>query len=265
MVKIKIKIGENEYDSYVTKDGKYLFPQTPIDMSKTETSSSASGGTAEEVLASIQKSDNPAVEAYVVSRCPFGLQMQRMIAEAVKNISVLANNIKVKYIGSVSSDGKGIESMHGAEEAAENLRQICIREEQPAKYWNYVSCQMKAQGTELSCEKSTGVDSAKLSACLGDPGRGVAFAKKDFETADQLGISGSPTLAINGKVIDEFTSDNNPVFGSSRSADEMKTTVCIASNSQPDFCSTNLDTAQAATSFSETYGSSGGSNSSSCQ
>jgi len=38
-----------------------------------------------------------------------------------------------------------IKSMHGAAEAQENLRQICIREEQSGKYWDYVRCYIEAR------------------------------------------------------------------------------------------------------------------------
>jgi hypothetical protein len=258
LVKMKIKIGTTEFDSYATKDGKLLFPQAfnmgpkPAD---TSASPAASAQTAEQIIAAIQKSDKPTLEAFIVSRCPFGLQMQRMIAEAVKNVPSLAQYVKVEYFGSVSADGKSITSMHDSQtpEGKENLRQICIREEQPAKYWNYVSCQMKASGTENSCEASTGVNSAALNACVSDPVRGVAYAKKDFAAADKYGVSGSPTLILNGATIAEFTSDNQPVFGSARSSDEIKTIVCDASNTQPGFCSTKLNPAQADTSFSQTY------------
>lgn len=49
LYKVKIKIGEEEFDSYVTKDGKLLFPQV-IDM---ESSSSASEEENEEVVSTI--------------------------------------------------------------------------------------------------------------------------------------------------------------------------------------------------------------------
>src|SRR3989344_1349321 len=258
IVKITIKIGETEFDSYATKDGKLLFPQA-FDMSGkkagdegSQNTDTTTGKTAEEIIAAIQKSDKPLVEAFVVSRCPFGIQMQRMIADAVNSVPALAQNIRVEYIGDVS--GNTITAMHGDAEAQENLRQICIREEQPTKYWKYVSCQMKA-GDTAGCQTSTGISSSQLDACVSTPSRGVAYAQKDFDLANQYGVSGSPTLIVNGAETSEFTSDNLPVFGSARSSDEMKTIVCKAFNTQPSFCSTQLNTAQAATSFSATYSS----------
>lgn len=255
LVKIKIKIGENEYDSYVTKDGKYLFPQQPIDMSQSDSATASTTQPTEEqkqqAAAEIEKTDNPMLEAYVVSRCPYGLQMQRAIAEAVKTQPQLSSYVTVKYIGSVA--GGKITSMHGDEEAQENLRQICIREEQPAKYWDYVSCQMQS-GDTSGCEPSVGVDSGKLGACVSDSNRGLAYAKKDFDLNGQYGITGSPTLILGGSTVSESS------FGG-RSADAVKSIVCAAFNSAPGFCSEQLETTQAAASFSTTYAGTGSSGS----
>jgi len=250
LVKVTIKIGTNSFDSYVTKDGKLLFPQAfEMAPKKADVVANQDAGSKKPSVqdaASVTKVDKPMLEAYVVARCPFGLQMQRAMAEAVKEQPALAQYIKAIYMGSVSSDGKNITAMHGAAEATENLRQICIREEQPTKYWDYVSCQMKAAGTEVSCEKPSGVDSAKLSACMSDPSKGVAYAKKDFDLNTKYGITGSPTLILNEAQISESG------FGG-RSADGVRAMVCAAFKTQPSFCSTKLNTAAAASSFSAVY------------
>ena len=257
LVKIKIKIGSQEFDSYATKDGKFLLPQAfDISGKAQQTANNSSQPTEEQkqqAAASIKKTDKPLLEAFVVARCPYGLQMQRAMADAVNSIPDLAQYLKVLYIGSVSSDGKSLTSMHGDAEAKENLRQICIREEQPAKYWNYVACQMKGSGQEVSCEKSTGVDSAKLNACVSNPARGIAYAKKDFDLNTKYNVQGSPTLVLSDAQISESG------FGG-RSSDGVKSMVCAAFNNQPGFCSKKLNTAEAATSFSPQYsGSASGS------
>ncbi|MDP3882837.1 MAG: hypothetical protein Q8Q48_02160 [Candidatus Staskawiczbacteria bacterium] len=256
LVKVKIDIGGNQFDSYITKDGKYLFPQA-IDISGADTAdsgeeqdtSSSAQGSGPKTVDEIQKTDNPMLNAYVVSRCPYGLQMQRAIAEAVKTAPALAEYVNIRYIGSVSGDGKTITAMHGDAEAQENLRQICVREEQPAKYWAYVSCQMEA-GDTAGCEKSTGVDSAKLNTCISNPSQGVAYAKEDFDLNAQFNVTGSPTLILGDTGISEFN------FGG-RSADAVRTMVCGAFNSEPSFCSNEFNTSDAATSFSVTYAGSG--------
>ena len=241
LVKIRIKIGESEFDSYATSDGKLLFPQA-FEMEPKEDAASDGADNSEPV--SLKKSDSPMLEAFVVARCPYGLQIQRAMADAVKNMPALGQYIKARYIGDVS--GNTITAMHGDAEAKENLRQICIREEQPTKYWNYVSCQMKTAGIEVSCEQSTGVDSTKLNACTSDPSKGVAYAKKDFDLAAQYDASGSPTLILNGVTISESS------YGG-RSSDGVKSMACAGFNSPASFCSTALNKTAAAVSFSATY------------
>ena len=176
--------------------------------------------------------------------------MQRILAEVVSNAPSLADSIKVRYIGTIES-GK-ITSMHGDAEAQENLRQICIREEQAAKYWAYVSCYIKASGSTDSCLASAAVDTAKLNTCMTDATKGLVYAQADFDKAGTYGVSGSPTMIMNGKTVSEFD------FGG-RTADAVKTLLCCGFTTKPSACSTALNTAQAATSFSATYAGSGAS------
>jgi len=246
MVKVSIAIGDQQFDSYATKDGKILFPQRGLDMEPQAEDSSVNSDGSDQTPAPVTKTDSPMLEAFVVSRCPYGLQMQRAIADAVKSMPALAKYIKVEYMGSVS--GNSITSMHGDAEAVENLRQICIRDEQPTKYWDYVACQMQA-GDTAGCQTSTGVDSAKLNACVSDPGRGVTYAQKDFALNATYNVTGSPTLILNGTQISESN------FGG-RSSDGVKSMVCAGFNADPSFCSTTLNTAPAAPSFSTAYSAS---------
>jgi len=268
LFKVKIKIGTNSFDSYATKDGKFLFPQA-FDMTPKTTATPAKQAAsntntpATQVASSIQKADKAQLAAFIVSGCPYGLQMQRALAEAVRTQPALAPYVTIKYIGSVANGT--ITSMHSPQEAQENLRQICIRDEQPTKYWNYVSCYMKkATGTmpngmplgdSPTCQASTGVDTAKLNACVSDPTRGLADAQKDFALDAKYNVSGSPTVVLNGADISQ-----NSIAG--RSADAVRAMVCAGSNTQPSFCSTKLNTTTAAASFSATYASSGSTGSS---
>jgi hypothetical protein len=266
LVKVTIKIGTSQFDSYVTKDGKFLFPQafdmTPKKGAAPANQKANSNQNASTTPTAVQKTDKPLLEAFVVSSCPYGLQMQRAVADAVKNISSLAADIKIRYIGSIS--GGVISSMHGQEEAQENLRQICIREEQQSKYYNYISCYMKktagtmANGMPLGdtkgCLASTGIDTAKLNSCVSDSKRGLAYAQADFDLANKYNVSGSPTLILNGAQISESN------YGG-RSSDAVKAMVCAGSSTQESFCSTKLNTAAAAASFNATYASGSGSGS----
>ena len=263
----QLKIGEQEYTSYVTKDGKILFTSgveiSPVTSTPTTTEAAAAKQTCEDLA----KTETSVLEAFVVSKCPFGLQMQRILAEIVKNIPEASKYIKVEYMGEVSNNK--VSSMHGDEEAQENLRQVCIREEQSNKYWDYIACHIK-KGDVDSCLTTTNIDKNILATCLNDVNKGIAYIKKDFENQDKYNdtpeckqdptkcaVGGSPALILNGKAVSEFD------FGG-RTAEAVKTVICCGFNNQPSFCSQKLTTEQAATSFSETYSSGGSASSGNC-
>jgi hypothetical protein len=172
----------------------------------------------------------------------------------VKAEQSIAENIKISYIGSVE-DGK-IVSMHGDQEAQENLRQICIREEQKDKFYPYLSCYMK-KGETVVCLKEVGVDENKLNSCIADSNKGLKYAQVDFATAAQYGVGGSPTLFLNGSQVNEFD------FGG-RTAQALKSLLCCGFNSQPSICSQTLSGDEAAVAFSEQYSGGTSSGDSSC-
>ncbi len=249
LYKFTLKIKDKEFTSYVTKDGKILFPEEGIDLTKEPVASSSNAPTKKMTCEDVKKNDNPTLEAFVVSRCPFGLQMERILSEVVKNIPSLAKNIRVEYIGSVQ-EGK-IRSMHGEQEAKENLRQICIREEQPNKYWDYIGCHIK-KGQTTECLTKAGIDKDKLTSCMSDSTRGLKYAKDDFALANKYKVTGSPTLVLGGQKVSEFD------FGG-RTAEAAKTLLCCAFKTKPAACSKKLSEDQAAVGFSEKYSGAGGS------
>lgn len=246
LYKMLFSLNNQDETAYLTKDGQLLFPMvvnlTGNDQKTDQTTGEAPVKTCEEM----KKADKAELTAFIVSQCPYGLQAQRILAEAIKSVPALKESIKVKYLGAIT-DGK-ITSMHGDNEAQENLLQICIREEQSAKYWDYVSCYIQA-GDSAGCLKSTAIDQVKLKSCTNDAGKGLAYAKADFDAANQSSASGSPTLVQNGETVSEFW------FGG-RTADAIKTLVCCGFGAQPSFCSQTLTKDTAATSFSKTYAAS---------
>lgn len=200
--------------------------------------------TLEQACANVTKSDEPLLEAFVVSRCPFGLQMMRIMAEIVSKSPESEKYLKIRYIGSISNNT--ITSMHGNVEATENLREVCIREEQPDKYWNYVQCYIK-EGKSSDCLVSASVDEGKLGSCMNDTARGLAYAQKDFDLANKSKITGSPTLLMNGKTVSEFDFSTNTTSG--RSPEALKDLLCCGFNNKPAFCSLNFNKTQAITMF----------------
>jgi len=254
--KLNLKIDEEITSVYLTKNGKTLF-LSAVDLAEAEKTinNENNGPQAISKCEDINKSDSPVLEAFIVSQCPFGLQMQRILNEAIKSIPQLENFITVEYIGEIENNQ--IQSMHGEEEAQENLRQICLREEQKDKYWPYVECYMK-EGKIAEYLSSTGVDQEKLTSCMKDTNRGIAYAQKDFTRQDEFKVDGSPTLIINNELVSEFG------FGG-RNPEAIKQIICCAAQNKLSFCDQTLSTEEAAASFSSTYSDGNSGASASCQ
>lgn len=252
LYKIRLKIGEKEYDSYITKDGKFLFPEG-INLEEEELKARENKQN-KKTCETIIKTEKPLLEVFVVSKCPYGLQIQKILNEIVKSIPLFAENIRVEYLGSVVNDK--IQAMHGENEAEENLRQICIREEQKDKYWNYIDCHL-IRGEIEKCLTKTEIDKEKLNLCMKDNSRGLQYAKKDFELQEKYKIAGSPGLILNGEEISEFD------FGG-RTAEAIKTLLCCGFKAQPNKCSQKLSQVSPNPGFLETGGQSSNSGGGKC-
>lgn len=236
-----LTIEGQKYQSFITTDGKILFSSGyKIDELKTQTTQTEAKKL---TCQDITKSKTPSLTAFIVSQCPYGLQMQRVFNKTITEQPELGSYLNIKYIGSIEN-GK-IVSMHGDKEAQENLKQICIREEQKEKYWPYVACYMR-EGKTDECSTTASVDAAQLSACINDNTRGLKYAKADFDLANRFQVSGSPSLLINNKqIVSEFD------FGG-RIPNAIKQVVCCGSSEKASFCNSDLSKDEVATSFSLT-------------
>ncbi len=224
---------------YLTRDGKYY----------TNTLSPISSEQNSETQTEVPKTDKPSVELYVFSYCPYGTQMEKAIIPAVK---LLGDKIdfKIRQIG----------AMHGDFEKVEAERQLCIEKNYPAKFLDYVL----AFDTDSTCStgdaaciatKTTsiysklGIDASKINSCMASEGETLYNA--EVSNSQDKGVSGSPTLIINGIETQ-----------SSRSAEGVKGTICNAFNNVPSVCSQILDNNQASPGFGS--GTSSGSSGTQC-
>jgi hypothetical protein len=244
----KLKVDGQEYESYVTKNGKMIFVQgVNMDESAAATDSAAAAP------ADIVKSDKPDVKLFVMSYCPFGLQAEKMylpVYDLLKN----KTDMGIYFVNY---------AMHGKTEVDENLRQYCIQKEQTDKYAAYLGCfadDTKYNACQSSggadcaadfdaCLAKTGVDKAKLSACTAaadtqfkvtadynDKASWLSGQFPKFEVNDDLnvqyGVQGSPTVVIN-----DTEADVSP-----RTPEQFKKIICGAFNTQPEECNTSLST-----------------------
>jgi len=110
----------------------------------------------------------------------------------------------------------GVECMHGPDECAGNVQQLCVAKyTSQEQWWSFVQCQ-DYQGREqvgnpyvaLMCAKTAGIDWVEGGAgkCAGVDGsgrgtEGVRLLQESVRATNALGISKSCMILINGRQV----------------------------------------------------------------
>lgn len=243
LYKVVVKLSSGQtVDSYITKDGTKFFPQV-MDVAEVEKSNNTQTG-GNTTSKEIPKNDKPTVELFVMSQCPYGTQIEKGLLPVIETLGDKAN-IEIKFCSY---------AMHGETEINEELRQVCIKQTAPAKYYEYLNCFLK-EGKGEDCVKSLQLDEAKLSSCISDTDNKYSVTKnfKDKSTwlsgqfplfdvykadNEKYGVQGSPTLVINGVQAD-----------SGRDSASLLKTICGAFNTAPAECSKTLSSDTPAAGF----------------
>ncbi len=243
LYKMAIDIGQGEVvTSYLSLDGSTFFPQG-LNMPGSETDNTASNNTdsannanSEPVVPdNVVKSERPNVEVFVMSHCPYGTQIEKGILP-VANLLEDKIDFEIKFVDY---------AMHGEEELVEQMNQYCINQEEPDKFNEYLSCFLE-EGNGESCLNETGINTSAMNSCVDTvdeeykiienfennvnyKGSYPEFAIHKAEN-EQYGVSGSPTLVINGSKV-----------SSGRDSATLLATVCAAFEGEaPSECDTEL-------------------------
>jgi hypothetical protein len=169
----------------------------------------------------------PTLELFVMSQCPYGVEVVNAAAEVKKQLGS-GFALDIQYIG----DGKagGLRSMHGETEVKGDLVQVCAMKHAPDKALDLMVCQnknMRQVATNWKeCAGEVGIDADTLAACMdGDEGQTLLAAS--FDLARKRGADGSPTIFLDGK----------PYEGGRRPRDFVRA-ICGASKkgSEPAAC-----------------------------
>ena len=232
MYKIKLVVNGQEMESYISKDGKLLFPQV-VDLTKKPQLQQTPETQATQ--ANVAKSNKPEVELFVMSHCPYGTQIEKGMLPVVKE---LGNKIdfEVKFVNY---------AMHGKKELDEQLRQYCIQRDYNDKYTTYLGKFLETENPNEALN-AVGLSEADISQCVGaadekykvtelfeDPqksewsGRFPPFKVYDTDNK-KYGVRGSPTLVINGQTAN-----------SGRDAQSLLNAICGAFTSKPKECNTD--------------------------
>ncbi len=200
---VKLDIGGREYDSYVTKDGKYLFPQG-IDITQevevTETPEQPS--TQEPIEVSVDddafKGDANApvtIVEFSDFQCPFCARFYTDTLPLIEKEYIETGKVKLVFRDFPLGFHQNAQK---ASEAAE-----CAKEQ--GKFWemhdtifdnqNAISVDdLKQYAADL------GLDTEKFNDCL-DTGKYEQEVKKDMEEGQSYGVTGTPAFFINGRLV----------------------------------------------------------------
>ncbi|MDO8499451.1 MAG: hypothetical protein Q7S66_02215 [bacterium] len=187
----------------------------------------------------VVKADRPKVELFVMSYCPYGLQMQKAYIPAMQLLKNKAD-IDIKFVSY---------AMHGLKEVEENTRQYCIQTEQNDKFANYLKC-FSGSGDFTSCLSQAGVNTGKVNSCVTATNKKFAIMDKYNDQSSwlsgqfplypiyqdlnqQYGVQGSPTLVINGAQVNV-----------NRTPEAIKQAICASFNDAPSECDNVLDSSQ---------------------
>jgi len=245
--KFKDKDGK-EYDGFVTKNGKMLFPSYYDLSAFSETKKTASTETKTETKSKIEPSAQPEVKLFTMAFCPFGNQAE---ANIIPVVNLLKGKIEIEphyviYENYPQNDKSQFKnycwdetgkycSMHGKSELYEDVRELCVYKYQKDKYWDFVAridknCTVdnvdtcwQSQAASLSLDKN------QIENCFKSEGEKMLAEEKSLN--EKYGVMGSPDLRIN-----QVTYEGN------RTPEAYKEAICSAflEANKPSVCQQKL-------------------------
>jgi glutaredoxin len=210
---------------YTTKDGTFLFLSafdTSVNLQKEQPPSQEFKP---------EKTDKPVAQLFVMSFCPYGQAAEKAMKPVV---DLLGDKTTIEPHFIVSVSGTTVNSLHGEYEANEDMRQACIWKYYGQKtFWNYVdyidnNCNRDNIDTcWKDAAKNAGVDVSKIEDCFTK--EGLELMKSEEALTSKYGVTGSPTLIINGAT-----------YNGARTPEAYKQAICSAFTTPPSECSQTL-------------------------
>lgn len=191
----------------------------------------------------MEKKEKAEVEIFVMSHCPYGTQIEKGI---IPVLDALGDDVdfELKFCDY---------AMHGEKELNEELNQYCIQKEQNDKLIPYLKCFL-ADSDSDSCLSEVEIDMNMLDACISATDTEFKVSenfvdkstwKGNFPTfnifkddVDKYGVSGSPTLVINGVNVQ-----------ANRDSASLLAAICTGFIDEPEACSSELSSASPSPGF----------------
>ena len=156
------------------------------------------------------------VDLYVMSQCPYGLQVENAILPVVKELGP-ALKVNVEYIARDNGDGT-FSSLHGQPEVEGNIVQLCAKKYYPAKYLDFIVCQnsnpRNLTANIDSCATKTGINPVKIKNCTFSS-EGQHLLRESIKKSEVVNAQGSPTIYMSKKI-----------YSSGRDTTALKRAIC---------------------------------------
>lgn len=246
-----ISLSGQNLKSYMSTDGSLFFPQV-MSMNAPENKS-------------IPQKDTPEVDLFIMSFCTYGNQAENIMKPVVDLLGKEAD-INLHYIiysnyGSAKnclSEEQKYCSLHGVAEVKQDIRELCVAQDNSQKLWDFVTTINSDTDVEnveqdwSNIAQQVGLDVNKISSCQQE--QGLSLLKQEMSLTTQkypvqkpsqhnnqekVLIQGSPTLVINGMIYD-----------GQRSSQAYKEAICSAFTEAPQECNQQIDGVQAGASGS---------------
>jgi len=222
LYKFKVKISQKYIkDIYATQDGELIF-LGGINIKEFVQQVKRMKEERKKKIESIPKKERADIQIFVMSYCPFALQIEKAFLPVYRLLKERIN-FKLRFVNY---------TMHGEKECEENLREYCIQKEEKEKIVDYLDCFIHKKSYE-ECFKEVKIDKKKVEDCIERIKKRFEFKNNKFEIEEELNkkykVKGSPTFVINNVVIDVR-----------RSPEAIKELICTTLKNKPSACKKQL-------------------------
>jgi len=234
---LQIEINGRTYDSYMTMDGKLLFPSA---INLTQTPELPQQQEASKFDAPDREKAN--VKFFVMSFCPFGNQAEfglepvyRLLKDKVEwePHYVIYSNYG-GYPNYCLDEEEKYCSMHGIQELNQDIRELCVwKYYDHDTWWDFVIRVNKECNSRNADEcwepiaEEVGIDVDKIKDCQKD--EAVSLLEEEVKLNQKYGVRGSPTVFI-----------NDVEYRGSRTPEAYKQAICSGFAEPPEECSETL-------------------------
>ncbi|MBS1266895.1 MAG: hypothetical protein MAG795_00864 [Candidatus Woesearchaeota archaeon] len=186
--------------------------------------------------------NKPQIDFFVMSYCPYGNQAEEAVAPVYELLGdkvefnprfVIYTNYADKSDNYCMDNGKYC-SMHGIQELNQNIREDCAHDLFGDKaLFDFALAMNKACNANnadtcwVDVAEDLELDVQKIKNC--EDNEGLSYAKDEFEMTELYGVTGSPSIFIEGEA-----------YNGARSPEAIKTALCKAFEEAPEECSTSL-------------------------